>query len=330
MKRFGNLFPKICHYGNIKEAFRNASKGKSDYHEVKKFKEDVHGHCDRIRRMLLDKTFQNAEYTRFTSNQYGKERNISKLPFYPDRVIQHALCQVLEPIWNKQYIRDTFSCIKGKGIHDGVRRVKRALRRDAKGTKYCLKLDIKKYFPSVDNDIMKQIVRRKIKCKDTLWLIDEIIDSHPGLPIGNYTSQHLANLYLSGLDHFIKEQLKVRYYFRYCDDLVLLAGRKMLLWDAFDGIRSYLNKKLNLSVKGNWQVFPVEARGIDFLGYRFFHGYTLLRKSIAKKFKRRMREIKDHADPSSSRAVRSTIASYLGWMKYADCHNLKETHLVKL
>lgn len=327
MKRFGNLFPKIVALDNIREAFRNASKGKSHYRDVKNFKKDIGGNCRIIRQMLRQQTFKNADYTRFISTQYGKRREISKLPFYPDRIIQHALCQVLEPIWNRQYIRNTFSCIKGKGIHDGVKRVKKALQCDSDNTKYCLKLDVKKYFPSVDNDILKSIVRRKIKCKGTLWLLDEIIDSHPGLPIGNYTSQHLSNLYLSGLDHFIKETLKVKHYFRYCDDLVLLGKRKALLWDAFGAVKAYLNEKLNLRVKGNWQVFPVEARGIDFLGYRFFHGYTLLRKSIAAKFKRRMREIDDHADPSGSRAVQSTIASYLGWMKYANCYNLKQAYL---
>lgn len=326
MKRFGQLYPAICSMDNLKTAFKQASRRKAHYREVKAFKKDVEKNCGIIRQMLVNKTFQNSDYELFISNQYGKVREIAKLPFYPDRVVQHALCQVLEPIWDRQYIRDTFSCIKGRGIHDGVQRIKEALKDEA-GTQYCLKLDIKKFYPSIDNEILKQIVRRKIKCKDTLWLLDEIIDSTQGLPIGNYTSQHLGNIYLSRFDHFVKEDLKATYYYRYCDDMVLLSDSKKELHAWFCQIKTYLQEHLSLSIKPNWQVFPVDVRGIDFLGYRFFHGYTLLRKSLAQAFKKRMGEIKSHANPNASTSVRSSAASYAGWMKYANCYNLQQTYL---
>ena len=322
MKRYGNLYHKICEPDNVAEAFRNASKGKAHYREVVAFKQDMEGHIERIVHLLKTKTFRNAPYTRFITNEYGKPRGIAKLPFFPDRIIQHAVCRVLMPIWDAQLIRDTYACVKGRGIHDGVRRIKSALKDDRAGTTYCLQIDIKKYYPSIDNAIMKQIVRRKVKCADTLWLLDEIIDSDKGLPIGNYTSQHLANIYLSDFDHYCKEALGIKHYHRYCDDIVILGADKDTLRTYLSHIRKYLDEKLNLQVKSTWQIFPVKARGIDFLGYRFYHSHILLRKRIKKAMKRRILQISRHASPANSKAVRCTISSYKGWLVHGNCHNL--------
>lgn len=326
MKRFGNLYPSICDPDNIRCAFDNASRGKSHYREVAKIRQNPNKYLSKIERSLKEKTFKNAPYKEFERVECGKKRHIHKLPFYPDRIIQHAVCQVLLPIWERQYIRDTYSCIVGRGIHDGAKRVKKALREHPDKTRYCLKLDIRKYYPNVDNGILKSIIRRKIKCKDTLWLLDEIIDSTTGIPIGNYTSQHFSNLYLSGFDHWVKEELQVKHYFRYCDDIVVLSDSKETLRDIYQSMLGYLEGKLRLQVKDNWQIFPVEARGIDFLGYRFFHGYTLLRKRIVKRYKKRLQQLKDHANPLKSKSAQSTVASYHGWMKYANCYNLKKAH----
>lgn len=328
MKRYANLYSIISSRENISIALHNAKAGKSDYREVKQIMQNPDKVIDEIVYLLETKSYKNAAYIHFKSSEYNKERDIHKLPFYPDRIIQHAVCQVLGPIWDRQYIRNTFACIKGRGIHDGVTRIKHDLK-DKEGTTYCLKFDIKKYYPSVNTEILKAIVRKKIKCKDTLWLLDEIIDSHEGLPIGNYTSQHLSNLYLSGFDHFVKENLKALYYYRYCDDIVILSDKKQQLWEWFEIIKDYLGHELDLQIKKNYQVFPVAARGIDFLGYRFFHTHTLLRKSIANKFKKRVCQIKRHAAPAKSNSVRSTYASYAGWMKYANTYNLKQKWLPK-
>lgn len=325
MKRFGNLYHQIASKENIVFAFENAARGKRNYRHVVKIRKNPDRYLHAIHEMLNKKTFENSEYIEFERVESGKLRHIHKLPFFPDRIIQHAVCQVLEPIWEKQYIRDTYSCIKGRGIHDGVKRIKKALRNNKSETKYCLKLDIKKYYPSVDRHILKQIIRRKIKCKDTLWLIDTIIDSTNGLPIGNYTSQHFANLYLSPFDHFVKEHLKARFYYRYCDDLVFLSDSKATLQRYHKEVSKELSS-LKLTIKPNWQIFPVDTRGIDFLGYRFFHSHTLLRKGIAKRFKKRVRQLRKHENPNKSRSVASTLASYYGWMKYANCYNLKTAH----
>jgi RNA-directed DNA polymerase len=207
---------------------------------------------------------------------------------------------------------DTYSCIKKRGIHGAAFAVRKALRNED-GTKYCLKLDIKKFYPSIDHAILKMLLRRKFKDNDLLWLLDEIIDSAPGLPIGNYLSQYFANFYLAYFDHWIKEVKQVKYYFRYADDLVILSGDKKHLHQLLYEIKQYLSS-LKLSVKENYQVFPVDSRSIDFVGYRFYHSHTLLRKSIKQRFAKML----------SRRRNDTSIASYWGWVKH--CNG---THLLK-
>ncbi|MDD5229858.1 MAG: reverse transcriptase/maturase family protein [Candidatus Marinimicrobia bacterium] len=322
MKRFGNIYEKVYDLDNIRTAHLNARKGKSHYREVKMIDADPEYYFQQIHDMLKNMTFQNAPYQVFTKNtDNGKVREIYKLPYFPDRIIHHCIMQVMEPIWFPTLIRDTYSAVKNRGIHDGVKRIKKALR-DQTGTKYCLKMDVKKFYPSVDHAVMKRVIRKKIKDTKLLWLLDSIIDSINGLPIGNYLSQYFGNLYLSELDHWIKEQKRVRYYYRYCDDIVIMDSSKQSLHQLQKDIDIYLNRELRINLKDNWQVFPIDDRGIDFLGYRFFHGYTLLRKSIVKRFIKRVTYIRRNWPWLKSDYIISSIMSYRGWMKYANTRNL--------
>jgi retron-type reverse transcriptase len=218
---------------------------------------------------------------------------------------------VLEPILFSTFTSDTFSCIKGRGIHGAAKAVKIALKNN-ENTKYCLKLDIKKFYPSINHDILKSIIRRKFKDKDLLWLLDEIIDSTEGVPIGNYTSQYFANLYLTYFDHWVKEVLKVKHYFRYADDIVIFSSDKKNLHLILSNIRDYLNFKLSLTIKENYQIFLVSSRGVDFVGYVFYHTHTLLRKSIKKAFVRMLKK----------RRSRQSISSYHGWLIHCDGKHL--------
>jgi retron-type reverse transcriptase len=264
---------------------------------------------------LVASNYHTSEYFIFQMiTAAGKVREIHRLPYFPDRICHHAIMNVLEPHFVNTFIRDSYSCIKGRGIHDGAKRVRKALA-DADGTKYCLKLDIRKFFPSIDNQILKNLLRRKFKDSSLLFLLDEIIDSAEGVPIGNYLSQYFANFYLSYFDHWIKEKKQVKYYFRYCDDMVILSSDKQYLHYLRKEIQDYLLGNLKLSVKKNWQVFPVESRGIDFLGYVFFHSHTRLRKSIKKNFARKIK----HA--VGLRRV-EILGSYKGWCMHANCVNL--------
>jgi len=317
MKRIGYLYEAVCSLENLHAAHKRASRGKQHYREVKMINADPEMYLHQLREMLVNKTFKNSSYTSMIKNEYGKVRKILKLPYFPDRIIHHAIMNVVEPIWTAQLIRDTWASIKGRGIHKGVRRIKQSLL-DRENTQFCLKMDVRKFYPSVDNSIMKKVIRNKIKDENLLWLIDEIIDSSDGLPIGNYLSQFMSNIYLSGLDHWIKETLQAKYYFRYCDDMVLLGSNKAELHEQRKMIGGYLKENLNLQLKHDWQVFPVDVRGIDFLGYRFFHDYTLVRKSIVKRFKKKHRQ-------NSTKS----IPAYWGWFKWADSHNLVKKYEVQ-
>jgi RNA-directed DNA polymerase len=329
MKRFNNLYDKIKDTKNLRLAIKNASRGKSNYKEVKDINENFDFYLSKLQELLEQETFENGKYVKFKKNEYGKERILSKLPFFPDRILHHAICQVLEPIWFKQYIRNTFACIKNRGIHDGVNIIKKDLK-NKNQTKYYLKFDIKQYFPSVDNEILKSIVIKKIKCKKTLNILFKIIDSNgkKGIPIGNYISQNFSNLYLSSFDHYCKENLKLKYYYRYCDDIVVFSNSIFYLKKIFINIKNYLKDNLKLDIKPNIAIAKVENHGLDFLGYRFFHNYTIVRKSLLKRFYKRLDQIKKHKNPLESKNIVSSIYSYYGWFLHSNCSRIK-THLHK-
>jgi len=279
MKRHGNLWEKITDIENIKLAHKNARKGKTKYKAVQEIDEDIDRYTNEIQQMLIAKTFTTSAYKMFIKKDRGKVREIHKLPYFPDRIIQHAIMQVVEPIWKSTLIADTYQSIKGRGVHKVLPKVVKAVQQD--GVKYCLKMDVKKFYPSVNQSIMKEIIRRKIKCKDTLWLLDDIIDSSTkGLPIGNYISQYLGNLYLSKLDHTMKEDLKVRYYYRYCDDIVILGNDKTTL----HGLRQYTENMLSglqVKLKSDYRVHP-NMVGVDLLGYVISTVKVQVRSNIKK------------------------------------------------
>lgn len=310
MKRIGNLYSRIYSMDNLVLADAIASKGKTKQYGVILHNRNKDGNLQSLQEMLIKKTYRTSQYSTFKVFE-PKERLVYRLPYFPDRILHHAIMNVMEGVFVGTFTRDTYSCIKGRGIHDAAQKVKSALN-DRENTAYCLKLDIKKFYPSIDHDILKQLLRRKIKDVDLLWLLDEIIDSADGVPIGNYLSQYLANFYLTYFDHWIKESLHVKYYFRYADDIVILHSSKEHLHALLSDIRTYLEARLNLQVKSNYQVFPVAARGIDFVGYKFYHTHTLLRKGIKQNFARMLKHKPNDA----------SIASYKGWAKHCNSINL--------
>ncbi len=310
MKRIGNLYEKIIDIENLKLADKIARKGKLKQLGVINHDKNKEENLRNLNYLLKSKIYKTSEYTTFTVFE-PKERLIYKLPYYPDRIVHHAIMNILEPIFVSTFTKDTYNCIKNRGIHAVYNAIKIVLT-DEENTTYCLKLDITKFYPNIDHIILKQLLRRKFKDWDLLWLLDEIIDSCDGLPIGNYLSQYLANFYLSYFDHWLKEEKRVKYYFRYGDDIVILHSDKKYLYCLFLEIKKYLNNNLKLMVKQNYQIFPVEKRGIDFIGYVFRHSYIKLRKFIKKNF---IKAIKKNKNSKS-------IASYYGWAKHCNSKNL--------
>ncbi len=322
MKRRSNVFEKIITMENLLEAHKKARKGKRHYREVKMVDRSPLKYLRVIQTSLVQKTFTTSPYDVYTINDSGKERVIHKLPYYPDRIVQWAIMLQIEKDFLNTFIYDTYAAIPRRGMHLALKRLQRSMEhRDE--TKYCLKFDVKKYFPSIDTDILKGMLRKKFKDPDLLWLLDDVIDSTEGIPIGNYTSQYFGNFYLSYFDHWMKEELKCRHYFRYMDDVVILHHDKEHLHNIKNSVADYLANNLSIRLKENWQVFPTYVRGVDFVGYRSFGDYTLLRKSTAKRLKKKMGIVSRRDHPTDV----NSIMSYSGWLKHCDAYNLHKRYI---
>ncbi len=321
MKREDNLMDKICSMENLLLADEKARKGKRCRYGIIIHDRHKEENLLALQKMLREGTYKTSPYSTFIIKD-PKERVISRLPYFPDRIAHHAIMNIMEPIWVNTFIHSSYACIKGRGIHAGVRDVKKALK-DVEGTKYCLSWDIKKFYPSIDNDIMKQKIRKKIGDARLLAVLDEIIDSAEGLPIGNYLSQYLANVLLNDFDHWLKEEKKVKYYFRYADDGRIFANSKEYLHRLRKEIEIYLRDELHLTMKGNYQVFPVDARGVDFLGYVFYHTHTRLRKGTKQRIMRKLSRY--NAQGLSVADIHCALGSYSGWLKYCDSKHLVQT-----
>ncbi len=330
MRRQGFLWDQIVAYDNLVAAHAAARKGKAHQAQVR----DVDERFDELALPLLVQLergeYRTGEYTVRQLVERGKERTIHRLPYWPDRVVHHAVARVLAPIWRRTLIRHTYASIPGRGIHDAANHVRSQLREDPDGTRYALKLDIRKYYPSIPHDLVMRQVERQIKDRRVLTLLGEIVHSVDvsapgvGLPIGNYLSQWLANVYLSPADHRIKETYRIRYYHRYCDDMVLLDGSKEHLHEIRQDLDDWLRDELRLDLKSNWQVFPVADRGIDFVGYRFFPEKTLLRKSTKKHMAEKLSVPALRRSPRRYDAATRSLPSYDGWTRFGSTHELRE------
>ena len=331
MKRIGYLFEKVCDMDNLRMAEANAGTGKGSRQEVAQFRDNLEQNLADIRAQLVNRTYHTSQYTCFIKHE-PKERVIYKLP-YRDRVVQWAIMQVLVDIWTPIFTRDTYACIKGRGVHSLLQRLRKELRNDPDGTKYCYKIDIRKFYPSITHSILKEVVRQRIKDPALLWLLDDIIDSADGVPIGNYISQYFANLYLAELDHIVKEQWGVKYYYRYADDIVVLSDSKEFLHGIHTKMVQYLAEHRRLELKPNYQIFPVEARGIDFIGYVTRHTYCRARKRNKKALCKIVAKLRHKG--LTGEEIRLRVASRLGFIVHADSKHLinilgvKKLHEVK-
>ena len=338
MKRYSNLYSTICNMDNLRLAYQNAKRGKGWYREVKMIEHDPDKYLRELQEMLVNKTYKTSAYEIFYKNE-GKRRKIYKFPFYPDRIAQWAIIQVIEPYLLKKMIADTYSALPERGIHYGLNRVRKAIQ--TSGYPYCLKLDVRHFYQSINHERLKQKYRRIFKDGDLLWALDEIIDSintadeadkwegeeATGIPIGNYVSQYSGNIYLSDFDHWIKEVKHEPYYFRYMDDIVILGQTKEHLRELLGEIKEFMSKE-KLKLKPNYQIFPVAVRGVDYLGYRIFPTFTLLRKSTCQRFKRTMLRIARKCETSlMDYHDFCAINSYNGWLVHCNSYYLRNKYL---
>lgn len=332
LQKYGDQLPFMTtivkNYQNLVQAHLKARQGKSYYSDVMRLNADPDKYLGPLQSALVNKEYKTSNYTTKTVHE-PKERLIFKLPYYPDRIVHHAIMNILQPIWDRMFISDVYSAIPGRGIHAGILRLREFLR-DEKSTKYCLKFDISKFYPSVDHEILLSLVKKKIKCKNTLWLLEEIIRSPGGsknIPIGNYLSQYFANIYLNGLDHWLKERCGAKYYIRYGDDGVILSSDRGYLVDLKSQIESYLQDRLALTINPKSRIIHVDSQGIDFLGYRTYRTYSLLRKSNVRRLKRRIDAMTAHPEMFGPRNIVGSIVSILGWLSYCNSYNLANKYI---
>lgn len=382
MKATGDLFSKIYDMENLKKAHKNARRGKGWYEEVKQVESDLDGYLLKLQESLINHTYKTSPYKMFYKREGNKEREIYKLPYYPDRICQWAILQVIEEYLLKTMTTDTYSAIPKRGaqpIINQLRGYEKVIKKDGKvvkkkwipsvlvsdpeGTAYCLKLDVRKYYPTMVHEVLKEKFRKLFKDKELIWLLDEIIDSIStcpateenieilqglgvcvnvliddtgreyidgvGIPIGNYVSQYDGNFNLSIVDHWLKEVKGVKYYYRYMDDMVILGSSKEWLHELKRDLDVFMAENLKQVVKHNWQVFPSKVRGIDFVGYRFFGEYTLLRKSTCKNFKKKMLCISKKRENNVSPTYGDwcSFNSYKGWLMNCDSYRLIQKYL---
>ncbi len=341
MKRSGNLYAQITDFTNLLTAAHQAEKGKRFRESVLAFNYKFEIELINIKAELESKTYQPGRYKTFEIFE-PKRRLISAAP-YRDRVVHHAVCNIILPIFEKTYIGDSYANRVGFGTH-------RALRlgtKFARSSRYVLQCDIRKYFPSIDHEILKTLLRRKIKCSDTLWLLDRIIDRsneqlavidhfpgddlltpvqrRRGLPIGNLTSQSFANIYLNGFDHFVKEELKVKKYVRYLDDFALFSDDRSFLADARLAIEEYLvSLRLKLH-QGKSQLFATQ-HGVNFLGFRILPDRIRVRTENLRRARRRLRRLQ--ADYKHGKIafkdVDRSIQSWFAHLKHGDTWQLRQ------
>lgn len=323
MKRYGNMWQSIISKDNFVLAQKESRKNKTKRYDVINFEKNLDKNLEDIRKLVITKQFHTSEY-KSRKIYEPKERIIYILPYAPDRIVQHAIMNILVPIMEKLFIADSYACIAGRGQTAASLRTMQAVRRN----KYCLKCDIHHFYPSINQSILSEMYHNKFKDKDFLEIMDDIIFSFPGgynCPIGNYTSQWSGNFYLTPLDYFCKQELKIRDYIRYCDDFLLFSDDKAYLHDCRRKIEDFIGKNLELTYS-KADVFSVK-QGIDFVGYRHFDNYILVRKSTAKRQIKRIKELPGEFESGKITVdnMRSVIDSTAGWLKHANAYNLKKS-----
>ncbi len=327
-KRCHNLFCVV----NLRRAWHKFIKGKKKRKDIVDFAKNLNANFFDIQRLLATKEYEHGSYQSFYVHD-PKKRHIHKAEVR-DRIIHQALVNTLEPIFEPQFIFDSYASRKSKGTHRAVKRLYYFARKASKNYKkncFVLKCDIKKYFDSIGHDILLQIIGKTVKDVDILGLVESIIRSFEatngrGLPLGNVTSQIFSNIYLNELDQFIKRNLRVKYYIRYNDDFVILDEERETLECYLPVIKDFLEMRLKLTLHPKKVGIHKYAQGIEFLGYVCLPHYILpktrTKRRILKKIKKRICEL-ERGDISEE-TFKQSVQSYFGFLSHAKTKRLVE------
>lgn len=320
-KKHKNLFPRITETENLYRAYRQAAKGKKYTKQHLLFRQHLAANIAYLRNSIQSGEYHPGEPDVFEVFE-PKKREIVALPFV-DRVAQHALCNVIEPIFEKVFLPQSFACRAGKGTHAAAIAVQAELRRMSKVHRdiWVLKTDFSKYFHSIDRGVLHREIRRKVVCDRTLRLIEECIPQQGvGIPIGNLTSQVAANLYGHIIDRWMVHEIGATRFFRYMDDIVVLGYSR----EAMDLLRLYMQHfakdQMGLSFS-KWSVQRA-SRGVNFVGYRIWPTHKLLRRDSVVRAKRKLRKYRQNGEDEQARKF---IASWSGHARWADCENLMKS-----
>lgn len=325
MKRYGDLFQKIVSFENFVKASYRAFSGKKHKTVVRWFYFYYEYQLLRLKRELTSGTYLPRPLRHFLIRD-PKLRLISA-PAFRDRVLHHAICNIIEPILEKGYIYHSYACRQGKGTHRAIKETQHYCQK----YDYYLKCDIKKYFQSIHHEVLKKLLDNKFKDPQLKWLLHTIIDSSndtgKGIPIGSLTSQHFANFYLNQLDHYIKDELAIKGYIRYMDDFLLFGNDKGELHLLKAKIEIFLARQLRLQLKEKATIIAPVHVGIPFLGFRIFPAYIRLKqenkKRSLKKLRRRLEEFRQGVISEDKYA--QSLMSITGYLKIGKTYHLRRS-----
>jgi RNA-directed DNA polymerase len=307
---------------NLLAAWRGFLKGKRNKRDVQEFEYQLSDHIVSLHRSLKDKTYRHGGYEAFKISD-PKPRDIHKATVQ-DRLVHHALYRILYPFFDRTFIADSYSCREGKGTHKAIERFRTfAWKVSKNNTKTCwvLKCDIRKFFASIDQVVLLDILRKHIQDSDILWLLREIVGSFHstrpgvGLPLGNLTSQLLVNIYMNEFDQFVKHRLRAKYYIRYADDFVILSQDEAWLEDVLLQMKAFLLWELKLQMHPDKVFIKTLASGVDFLGWVHFPDHRVLRTSTKRRMLKKL---------SEERVKPETVGSYLGLLSHGNTRKLRE------
>lgn len=314
-----NLYNNIISLENLLLAWEEFLKGKRGKKDVVEFELRLMENLLSLHEDLKSKTYKHSAYEAFNISD-PKPRNIHKAKVR-DRLLRHAIHRILYPYFDKKFIYDSYSYRKNKGIHKAIGRFKKfslKVSRNNTKTVWVLKCDIRKFFASINKNILIKILEKHILDTDTLWLLQEIIGSFKtakgkGLPLGNLTSQLLVNIHMNEFDQWMKYKMKVKYYIRYADDFVILSSNKEYLVNLTSEISEFLSKKLKLALHPNKVFIKTLTSGVDFLGWVHFPNYKILRTTTKRRMFKKLKE---------NNFKKESVKSYLGMMKWGNCFRL--------
>jgi retron-type reverse transcriptase len=331
MKRYGALYAQIYDFANLANAYHKARRCKRYKNAVLKYSADLEENLINLQNHLIWKDYTQGQKRIFLVYE-PKTRTISALPFR-DRVMHHAVNNIIEPIFDRRFYYHSYACRAGKGMHRASKTLTKWIRNLSFDDKplYALKADIHHYFQSIDHTKLKAIIRRTIKDPDALWLLDCIIDdggeNGRGIPVGNLTSQLFANIYLDVLDKHIKETLRIKHYIRYMDDFIILSNDKTELRAVLRDLERFLHVELNLLFNPKTTVLSAK-NGIDFCGFRHYENFKKVRKRSVKTMERMIKAY--HKGKTENERFSRSLASWLGHIGHADTFRLRMRILQKI